>query len=360
MLERRFIDAARLAAGIALLIAAPLRAQDTAPREPAVSLACAAEPAVLIDAPSQVLLRAWVTFGAVESPTGRSGRLHWRTDSGTLRPLSDDASRTEWLFGSKPTPGSIGSGIAHAHALWLVDGVELARCDVQVHRVETGDGGMSLRREVLRSDRITARALLLPSQREPEGYGLVGWLLLPDPARDEAERQRHREAIDAWLRELVPAESLLAYYERPSRIALTLLPVRSEVKLPEPGESADRRRKVVEELLAAYDYTRAQLVLADFGLTGQGRGPHLAAREIVMPGAAGSGRLLLDMSGVSGAAMADWLVQFKWLAAQQRSWGQLAVRRLGLNLRNVLASTSKATPLVLTAMTRHVFLLAPR
>lgn len=360
MHEWRFIIGAQLAAGIALLIVAPLNAQETAPPEPAVSLACAAEPAVLIDASSPVVLRAWVTFGGVGEPhKGRTGRLLWRSGSGTLRPLSGDASHTQWLPGSQPAAGPIGSGVAHAHALWLVDGEELARCDVRVRRAETAGGGIEHPRAALRSDRITARSLLLPHQREPEGYGLIGWLLLPALPRDEAERQRHRGAIDAWLRELVPAESLLAHYERASQIALTLLPLHTAVQLPEPGDSAERRRDVVEKLLSAYDHARAQSVLAEFGLTGQGRGPHLAARELLLPGA-DAGRLLLDMSGVSNAVMTDWLMHFRWLAAQQRSWGALAVRRFGLNLHNVLAASATATPLVLNALTHHVFVLRPR
>lgn len=248
----------------------------------------------------------------------------------------------------------------HAHVLWLADGVERARCDVQVRRVARADSESGKVREPLRSDRITARALLLPAQSEPEGYGLTGWLLLPAPARDEAERQRHREAIDAWLRELVPAESLLAHYERASQIALTILPVRTKVELPDPGDSAARRREVVEQLLSAYDHARAQLVLADLGLIGQGRGPYLAAHEAMLPETQAADRLLLDMSGVSNAVMTDWLVHFKWVAAQQRSWGALAVHRFGLNLRNVLAASATATPMVLKAMTGHVFVLGLR
>lgn len=362
MLERRLIMAGWIAAGLALLVNSSLHAQDTAPREPAVGLACAAEPAVVSDVSHPVLLRAWVTFGAAAAPRAvQAGQLHWHIDTGTLRGVPGDASRADWLFGSEPDGGSIGSRVAHAQAVWSVEGAEMARCDVRVRLPEARGGAIEPQREVLRSDRITARALMLPQQPEPKGYGLVGWILLPAPPRDEAERQRHREVVGAWLRELVPAEALLAHYERTSQIALTLLPLRSEVKLPEPGDSAERRSAIIEELLAAYDHARAEVVLADFDLIGRGRGPFLAARGDATDERSGSDVLLLDMSGVSTPVMSDWLVHFKWMAAQQRSWGQTAVRRLGLNLSNVLAATATATTLVLTATRRtHVFLLGSR
>jgi len=346
---------ARAAACLAVLAglwsvapAVPAQEVDEAP----VQLACEAAPVVTLNAAEAVELRAWVGFGAGERARAwRAGRLEWHADDGVLQPRPGDAFRMQWL------PGSSGARSSRANAAWRVEGVVRASCQVRVYRRSGADDAARVEQR-LRNDRVSGRAVLLPHQGEPEGYGLVGWLLLQAPAREEGERRRHREAVDAWLRELVPAESLMAYVERASDIALTVLPLRTPVPLPDPGASAERRREAVDALLAAYDHARAQALLGKFGLVGHGRGPHLVARAHVVRGA-DAGQLLLDMSGVSDRALTDWLQHFQWLAAQERGWGPLALRRLGLHLRNVMAATTNAVPLVFHALTGDVFVLGP-
>ena len=325
------------------------RVSDVKPQ--ALFVVCAPE-RVVVPAGDTVHVRAWAT-DSDGAPIGEPLRIHWSADAGSI----SGSDRALWRLDVDPTS---------ADDRWLKARVEVAadrgvgHCEVEIRvrgRSDPVPGDRDAYRR--RSELLSARAYLLRGRIEPTEYGLLSYLLFPAPPRDDAERTRYLKAIEAWLRVLVPTEDLLAQEVRASRINLTLIPLTVAVTLPERFDDENAARSVAVDLLRAYDYARARELLSAFEMTGAGRGPFVVSRETRSSGPA-QGRLLVDMTGVSPALIWDWMSFFSWIVAQERSWSDRALQKLGLNLRNVLAVTSVATPVVLTSIGRWIYVLRLR
>lgn len=192
------------------------------------------------------------------------------------------------------------------------------------------------------SDRVALRGLIgarstwLPDRAEPEGFGLLSYLLLESPARDAAEEQRHRKAIEAHLR-LLPALAELERYQRRSLTHLTLLPIKRVLELPEENDPgyAEAARLVLRH----YDHARAKAVLAGLGRVDAFGGPFIASR--LPAGGAAPGQLFFDLRHVAPELVWDWTRAHAWLAAEQRSWSAAALQTLSLQLRNLVAAAAR-------------------
>jgi hypothetical protein len=203
-----------------------------------------------------------------------------------------------------------------------------------------------------RSSRLAARLFLLPQKPEPREFGLRSYLLLLPP-KDSDERERYVKAIEAYLRVLVPAEDLLALSVRASEVNLTMLPVKRAVDLPPNLNDASSTLAAAGEIEKRYDYSRAGMLAAELGIDASSGGPYLVSRGSTDRQV----KLLIDMTGVAPSMMWDWMKWFCWLNAQERSWTEVNVRKLGLNLRNVIAVTTSVVPVVLTSMGQWTFVL---
>jgi len=96
-------------------------------------------------------------------------------------------------------------------------------------------------------------------------------------------------------------------------------------------------------VLAAYDYARASALLADLGKQMVQSGPFLVSTR---PTVSDPGALFLffDLSRVTPKLVWDWVREFCSLAAQERSWSEIELKRLALNVRNILAVAAKGYP----------------
>jgi hypothetical protein len=68
-------------------------------------------------------------------------------------------------------------------------------------------------------------------------------------------------------------------------------------------------------------------------------------------------RLLFDMSHVEPKLAWDWTRTLNWCAAQERSWSEVALRRLELNVRNVIAKGAATTGDVVVALQEWIRLV---
>jgi hypothetical protein len=183
--------------------------------------------------------------------------------------------------------------------------------------------------------------------------------LFSTPPKDHTERERYLRTIEAYVRVLVPLEDFLEQNIRASQLNVTMFPAVKSVSLPANLDDPSRARSVASDLLDVYDYARARVLLSDLGINTIGGGPYLISRGTESTGVS-AGRLLIDMTGVSPGLIWDWMTWFSWLTGQERSWSEVALKRLGLNLRNIIAVTASVTPVVFESVGRWVYVLKRR
>lgn len=334
-----------LIGGWLLLIAAEARA--------GIAVACAPERAFAAIGES-VAVRAWVTDDDGErlqtQPTFR-----WRAQQGTIA----GRERATWtlkdrVFGSRP-----GATTFTATASVGVEAPKYGSGTCEVTVLVALVAPATGKDDPLRSARLTARLFLLPNMTEPLDYGLRSYLIFSARPRDQTEETRYVAAVEAYLQVLVPVEDFLVQSVRASRLNVTMVPVIETVSGLPALDGISAIRDVSREVVRKYDYARARLLLEELGVGEIGGGPYLISRE-TLSGAASQGKLVVDMSGVSSSLIRDWMTWFCWLAGQERSWSEIAVRRLGLNLRNIIAVTGETTPVVLVSLLHPLYVLKPR
>jgi hypothetical protein len=195
---------------------------------------------------------------------------------------------------------------------------------------------------------INGRSLLLSD--EPTGYGLYSYLLFKAPPRDQSERARYLQALEAHILLLRPMAELERHRRR-SQLNVTLVPVRQPLDIDKL-----QVKEAAANVLSVYDYARANVLLDDLGIDVARSGPYLLSR---MPGLAERAglRLFFDMSHIEPKLAWDWTRTFNWCAAQERSWSEIALHRLELNIRNVIAKGATATGDVVLALQEWVRLV---
>jgi len=180
---------------------------------------------------------------------------------------------------------------------------------------------------------LSGRAFLSSNESEPDGYGLYSYLLFEAPPKDQAERARYLKALEAYLLILQPVTEL-ERHKRRSQLNITLIPVKRKPELPADLSEPKQAARAAEQVLLAYDYARAQVLLGALGEAGLSSGPYLISR---VPGVPAAGRVVQDMRNVQPSLVWDWVRAFCWLAAQERSWSATALLKLALNVRNAIA-----------------------
>jgi len=320
-----------------------------------VSVVCVAERPVAHPGDT-VFVRAWVTDDSGQ-PVASSPRFTWRVGRGSI----SGGERAVWSLDDVaiPTIGGVPRGVPVTATVRVeVDGRDGRHCELQI-LVVAPQGSSQPPGEPRRSERLTARILLPRGVSEPLEYGLRSYLLFGAPPRDDAQRERYLRAVEAYVRVLVPLEDFLEQNVRASQLNVTMIP--TVRRLPILGNLSDpaRARPAAAEILDAYDYARARLLLSDLGIDGLGGGPYLASRRPGAPGASASG-LVIDMTGVSPSLIWDWMTWFSWLTGQERSWSETTLKRLGLSLRNIIAVAGSVTPVVFESVGEWMYVLRPR
>ena len=186
---------------------------------------------------------------------------------------------------------------------------------------------------------ISGRRFLLPRQSEVPGFGLYSYVLFSAQPRDDVQRQRYLKAIEAALSVLPDIDDLLSRHALSRQLNITSIPV---LALP---PAASTTEQLAALLLQNYDYAAAKLLLNRSRPNLQ-QGPYLvSSRTPLSEDSAGQADPRIeDLGGVAPLQVWEWVRLFEYLAAGQRSWSDEALRRVGVQLRNVLAVGGQMAP----------------
>jgi hypothetical protein len=307
----------------------------------ALTVVCALESPVAYSG-EPVTVHVWVTDES-GSPVSPDPSIRWSADRGEIK----GGARAVWTISGIQEQAIVGA-VVHVDA--GASGTQ--SCNVKIIVLPPRQGSVK-ETPMERSQRMAARLFLFPNKPEPREFGLRSYLLFATPPKNDTERERYVKAIEAYLRLLVPAEDLLAQNARVSEINCTMLPLKRKIELPPDLSNAASALAAAGTIEQNYDYARAGLLAGELGVDVSSGGPYLLSRGR----RDGRAQLLIDMTGVSPAMMWDWMKWFCWLTAQERSWNEVAVSKLGLNLRNVIAVTGSVGEVVLTSMAQWMFVL---
>lgn len=181
--------------------------------------------------------------------------------------------------------------------------------------------------------RVTATAVLLPSQHEEPGYGLYSYALLTHRPQ-ESELSKYRAFLTALVG--LPTAKDVGAYVRKARINITYFPLTSS---PNDWDALaiDGR---VDYVLAHYDYARGAAMLAS--LPGSiGAGPVITS--VLKPLSYDQSPhpvLVQDLSKAQPVLMEDYVKEFVDQAAQDHFWQERTLQAFSLHLRNFLETAA--------------------
>ncbi len=295
------------------------------------ALICLADPPAVLEGEGSTV-RAWAVAGD-GTPLRVDDTLEWTAEVGHFDP---QAPAARWDLASVlVAAGDARTVVATARARRAGRPDLVCRVQVQIARHVEGRGdALNL---------VSAKRHLLPGEAEAAGYGLYSYLLLPAPPRDEDERQRFLKTLEAYLWVLQDVDDYLARHLPPAQLNATYIPLKA------PPARADTGPQRAAAVLAVYDYAAANVLLQKAGADPRG-GPYLVSTLEPLSRAGTAARLQEDLTGVTPELAWDWIRHFTFLAAQQRSWSDAALRRFALNLRNVIAVGARVTPQVLQGL----------
>lgn len=192
----------------------------------------------------------------------------------------------------------------------------------------------------IRGNQTIGRRFLLREQSEDPGYGLYSYLLLSAKPQGEEETARYLKTVEACLQIMNKLQDLPKHL-RPSQRNATHIPV---TELPKGNaDDADFAKKV----LAVYDYARAKVLLNTFQKT-YDQGPYLISVKTPLTPESESLQpyVLQNFTGIAPELTARGVKNFEFLAAQERTWSETALKTLAFKLRNLVTIAGKETPKV--------------
>lgn len=291
-----------------------------------LTFACAVEPALASG--TSLALHAWAV-NAAGLAAGLPSGLQWRVDRGEVDSgMVAGGMPVRWTIPELPRRGLLRAQLVRA------DGSVV--CTATARRVGEirGDPPTGTAR---------ARHFLIRDREEPRGYAALGFLLLPSPPAP-AERERCVRVLSAWLRHLPPTAEMELYVER-DQLTLYLLPLRDIPALKLDADPADPHalRAAALALLAAYDHSRAQALMAKMGISGAGPGPLLVTRTASPNGDLGA-QLVEDFGAIDPVIVEPWMRWSLSLVSQPRERSVEALQRVAMTLRNVIAHVARGLP----------------
>jgi hypothetical protein len=327
--------------GLAVMFAQPLpvNAADEASKDIAntIELICLTEQPAIVEGESATL-RAWAST-ADGRPISQPIVFEWEVKEGRIE---NQAAETRWDLSAVRVEPNEGRKRLVAIVKAAQPSSGEVRCAVEVFlgkkQAVFPDRG-TIRGESLWS----AKRYLLPGESEEPGYGLYSYLLFSAPPRGNEETTRYLKTIEAYLLVLQDVDEFLARHVRPSRLNATYIPLR---KAPVPGNS---NAEWAANVLAAYDYTAAQILLSKLDKSHR-QGPYLVSALGPLSEANTPTHLFEDLTEVVPDLAWNWVKFFTYLAAQERSWSDESLQRFGLNLRNLVAVGGKVTPDILKGL----------
>jgi len=181
--------------------------------------------------------------------------------------------------------------------------------------------------------RVTATAVLLPSQHEEQGYGLYSYALLTHRPQ-ESELPKYRAFLTALVG--LPTAKDEGLYVPKARINITYFPLTSS---PDNWDALAINGRV-DYVLAHYDYARGAAMLGS--LPGPiGTGPVITS--VLKPlsyDRAPHPVLVQDLSKAQPVLMADYVKEFEDQAARDHFWEEKTLEAFSLHLRNFLETAA--------------------
>jgi hypothetical protein len=349
-----------LVLGMLPLWACQTASQPSVTQSAGLQVICAPDMPIVSPGES-ITVRSWA-IGANGTPTSKPRKWAWNVSAGTI----SGGEVATWSVGSDPKVSD--DRKLTATVTVRLDTGSQATCNLEVILAEADlfsenpfpdhrTAGFGHPGFVAYAVSPSARAFLSPGSLEPKGYGLYSYLLFDAPPSGEIERARDLAAIAAYLRMIQPIEEMQQYLP-PSQINLALLPVTKGVELPYNLADTNEVSHAAEGVLAVYDYTRAQSLLADLNSKAQRSGPYLVS---ILPASSGDKQVLVffDMSRVAPSLIPDWVRIFRSLATKETSWSDITIAKLVLDTRNVLAVAARDTPAVVSALTQWIRVVKP-
>ena len=295
-----------------------------------LELICLTERPVIVDG-GGVGLRAW---GSVPDgqPIAQPITFEWQVTEGRIQGTGADV---RWDLSAVTTKLIEQPKKIVAIVTATLPSLGSARCQVEVFIGLKSRGNL-----------ISARQFMLPNKAEKQNYGLYSYLLFSAPPQNEKEKARYLRVLGSCLSIMQDIDDFLERQQPSSELNATYIPV---TKVPKPGKSSE---EWAENTLAVYDYAAAQILLSKLNATYQ-QGPYLISvlkKPLSKAGSPVPVHLLQDFTGVVPNQASDWVKQFLYLAAQQRSWQDQSLRQFHLKMRNLLAVAGIVTPEVVNAV----------
>lgn len=279
-----------------------------------------------------ITVRVWIN----DSPDTATGDITWKASVGTIKTNKGSTNAT-WSFPDDDTSVSTEAPTT-AHGFVRHKTLSKVECQFGVYFVPAPVITRGLKRPPI----LSGKTFLVDGQKEPVGYGLYTYILFGAPPRNDTERERYLKALESYLLVIRPIEEM-EHYRPQERLNITLIPLLEEPVVLEGNLTGPEQvRQLAIKLLEIYDYTRAQVILADFGVSRIASGPFLASRRGLAEGS-DAFQLRQDISHVSPNLVGDWTETFFMLATQESSWTIQTLQKLRLNMLNVIAVAVKDT-----------------
>ena len=203
---------------------------------------------------------------------------------------------------------------------------ELSDVSLTVGQSARADVKLTAGTKDVEPQRITSRHFLVGGSQEDGGYGLYSYVLLGSRPTDAT-----RERVIALVREYLalPEAAELNQSVPKRQLNVTYLPLVKQPRAVEP-----------DSVLHAYDYVRAQVLLAKVPMGPYVEGPYLISCEVPLTTSAIiSGHYLYqDLSSVPPSVMVLWIREFMKQSSQKDYWRRRNGPHAALQLRAVIAS----------------------
>lgn len=203
---------------------------------------------------------------------------------------------------------------------------QLPGVTVAVGEAAAADVHLSVGTTGVEQPRITGRQFLVGDSDEETGCGLYSYMLLGSPPT-EATRERVVALIHEYL--ALPETIQLKKAVPKHQLNVTYLPLINQPLVVEP-----------DSILKAYNFVRAQVLLAKIPTGPHVEGPYIISSEVPLSSSAMlSGRYLYqDLSSVPSPIIVLWVREFMNQSAKKDYWRKRNGPQVALQLRTAIAT----------------------
>jgi hypothetical protein len=169
------------------------------------------------------------------------------------------------------------------------------------------------------------KTLLSRSGVEPSGYGLYSYLLFGSSS--EAGRSKRYATSRAYCKNFPELRDALDLSIQPINLSVFFVPTKDLT----PRDTYCRDAETLVDNY--YDYARAQKLLYDAGLEGDGIFLVACSKPIVKDGCDPKTMLVMDLTTVTEKLAELSVLEFRGLARKPETWNEISLRKLAYELR---------------------------